>query len=76
MQLGRLHAGRAVEPLMRALEQDRTAAVREAAARGLGLIAAPSSLATLHRAAQADDDRDVRNSASFAAEIIRANLPR
>jgi HEAT repeat protein len=76
VQLGRLHAGRAVEPLTRALEQDRNPTVREAAARGLGLIGAPSSLSALQRAAQADDDRDVRNSASFAADIIRSNMPR
>jgi HEAT repeat protein len=76
VQLGRLHADRAVAPLTRALEQDRSPQVREAAARGLGLIAAPSSLSALQRAAQADSDRDVRHSASFAAEIIRSNLPR
>jgi len=28
------------------------------------------------RAAQADDDREVRHSASFAAEVIRGNLRR
>lgn len=76
VQLGRLHADRAVAPLMRALGQDPSPTVREAAARGLGLIAAPASLTALERAAGADDDRDVRHSASFAAEIIRSNLPR
>jgi hypothetical protein len=74
LQLGRLRAGRAIEPLTRALEQDHSPAVREAAARGLALIAAPSALTALQRAAQADEDRDVRRSASFAAEVIRAHL--
>jgi HEAT repeat protein len=73
IRLGRWHADRAVEPLTRTLEQDRSPAVRDAAARALGLIAAPSALNALQRAAGADDDRDVRHSASFAAEIIRAN---
>jgi HEAT repeat protein len=63
-----------VESLTRALEQDRSATVREAAARGLGLIAAPSSLTALERAAQGDDDREVRHSAGFAAEVIRSRL--
>jgi HEAT repeat protein len=74
LRLGRLRAGRAVDALTGALGQDRSPAVREAAARGLGLIAAPSSLPALQHAAQADDDRDVRHSADFAAEVIRANL--
>ncbi len=60
IQLGRSRDGRAVAPLTRAMEQDRSPVVREAAARGLGLIAAPSSLPALQYAAQADDDRDVR----------------
>jgi len=76
VQLGRLRTPRAVEPLTQALGGDRSPLVREAAARGLGLIAAPSSLPALQRAAQSDDDRDVRHSAAFAAEVIRANLPR
>jgi HEAT repeat protein len=76
VQLGRLKAPRAVEPLTQALGSDRSPLVREAAARGLGLIAAPSSLPALQRAAQSDDDRDVRHSAAFAAEVIRASLPR
>jgi hypothetical protein len=76
VQLGRLHALRAVDSLIRTLEQDRSPTVREAAARGLGLIAAPSSLTALQNAAQADDDREVRHSAGFAAEVIRGNLPR
>jgi hypothetical protein len=49
--------------------------VREAAARGLGLIGAASSLEALQRAALADDDREVRHSAGFAAEVITAHWP-
>jgi HEAT repeat protein len=76
IRVGRLKDERAVSPLVRTLQEDTSPAVREAAARGLGLIASPSSLPALQTAAQADDDRDVRRSASFAAEIIRANLRR
>ena len=50
--------------------------VREAAARALGLIGDTATLPALQRAAQADDDHDVRHSAQFAAEVIRSNLPR
>jgi hypothetical protein len=76
VQLGRLQARRAVQPLIQTLNGDRNAAVREAAARALGLIADPASLPALQRAAQADDDREVRHSAQFAAEVIRSNVPR
>jgi HEAT repeat protein len=76
VQLGRMKATRAVQPLTQMLNGNRSAAVREAAARALGLIEAPSSLPALQHAAQADDDRDVRHSAQFAAESIRSNMPR
>jgi hypothetical protein len=76
IHLGRLKDDRAVQPLVRTLQEDASPAVREAAARGLGLIASPASLSALQNAAQSDDDRDVRRSASFAAEIIRANMRR
>jgi hypothetical protein len=76
MQLGRSKDRRAVEPLTRALREDRSPTVREAAARGLGLIGAPAALSALQHAAQADDDRDVRRSAAFAAEVLRANFER
>ncbi len=46
-------------------------AVREAAARGLGLIASPSSLTALQNAAQSDQDRDVR-----AAQLRGGDHPR
>ena len=76
VQLGRMKAMRAVQPLERLLSGDRSAAVRDAAARGLGLIGSPDALPALQRAAQADDDRDVRHSAQFAAEVIRSGMPR
>jgi len=74
MDLGRAHADQAVDPLCATLAGDASPAVRDAAARALGLIAAQRSLPALIRAAQADNDRDVRHSAQFAVEIIRANL--
>jgi hypothetical protein len=76
VQLGRVKALRAVQPLTQLLAADRSAAVREAAARGLGLIGSADALPALQRAAQADDDREVRHSAQFAAEVIRSALPR
>jgi hypothetical protein len=74
VELGRMHASRGVGPLIRLLKADRSPAVREAAARGLGLIGEANALAALQNAAQADEDRDVRHSASFAADIIRSRL--
>jgi hypothetical protein len=74
IDLGRLKAARAVDPLLRVLTTDQSPVVREAAARGLGLIASPQSLNALIQAAQVDSDRDVRHSAQFAVEIIRTNL--
>jgi hypothetical protein len=76
LQLGRMKSQQAVGPLTQLLGQDRSPAVRDAAARALGLIGAPAALSALQTAAQADDDRDVRRSASFAADVIRANLRR
>jgi hypothetical protein len=76
VQLGRLKAARATGPMIKALHEDPSPTVREAAARGLGLIAAPSTLAALQRAALDDNDREVRHSASFAADVIRGNLRR
>jgi hypothetical protein len=74
MDLGRAHVDQAVDPLCATLAGDASPAVRDAAARALGLIGAQRSLPALIRAAQADNDRDVRHSAQFAVEIIRANL--
>jgi hypothetical protein len=76
MQLGRNRALQAVEPITQMLNGDSSPLVRDAAARALGLIASPSSLKALQTAAQADDDREVRHSAQFAAEVIRSNLRR
>lgn len=74
--LGRMQAHRAVAPLCNTLASDRSPAVRDAAARALGLIADASSLEALQRAAQADDDREVRASARFAADVLRDRLRR
>jgi len=74
VKLGRLKAAEAVEPLAQALSSDRSPTVREAAARGLGLIGSPACLTALQQAAQADDDREVRHSARFAADAIRSRL--
>ena len=74
--LGRAKDARAVSALSRCLKEDGSPEVRDAAARALGLIGSPASLDALQRAAGGDADRDVRRSASFAAEIIRANMER
>jgi hypothetical protein len=72
IQLGRLRAHQATERLETTLAGDRSPQVREAAARALGLIGSPHSLAVLLRAAQADGDRDVRTSARFAVDVVQA----
>jgi hypothetical protein len=74
--LGRERARRAVDPLMATLAGDRSPAVRETAARALGLIGAPQALPALQRAAQADADRDVRHSAQFAVEVVQTSSGR
>ncbi|MFO0926481.1 MAG: HEAT repeat domain-containing protein [Gemmataceae bacterium] len=76
LRLGRQKDRRAVASLVRVLQDDSYADVREAAARALGLIGAPQALAALQHAAGADEDRDVRRTASFAADVIRAAMPR
>jgi hypothetical protein len=73
LQLGRMRADRAVDPLAATLAGDRSPAVRETAARALGLIGSPRALTVLQHAAQTDADRDVRRSAQFAAEVIQTN---
>src|SRR5262245_38896605 len=74
LELGRNRDRQAVAPITRALREDSSPVVRESAARALGLIALPGSLTALQNAAMSDQDRDVRRSASFAADVIRANL--
>jgi len=74
MDLGRAGTARAVDPLTAVLAGDASPQVRDAAARALGLIADARSLSGLIRAAQADDDREVRHSAQFAVEVIRSRL--
>src|SRR5262249_2744983 len=74
--LGRNRDRQAVAPITRALREDDSPLVREAAARALGLIGLPGSLDALQRAAQADGDRDVRKSAAFAADVIRSQMRR
>ena len=70
IQLGRLRSQAAIDPLLATLAGDRSPTVREAAARGLGLIGSSRTLQALQRAAQSDPDRDVRHSAQFASEIV------
>jgi hypothetical protein len=72
VQLGRAQTGQAVGPLSASLAGDGSPAVREAAARALGLIGDAAALPALERAAGADPDAEVRHSARFAAEGIRA----
>jgi hypothetical protein len=76
VRLGRLKAENAIGPMVKALNSDPSPKVREAAARGLGLIGSATALSALQYAAQADDDREVRHSASFAAEVIRGRMRR
>jgi HEAT repeats len=74
MDLGRMKAQKAVDPLIQLLSKDASPIARDGAARALGLIASPRSLNALIYASQADNDRDVRHSSQFAVEIIRTNL--
>jgi hypothetical protein len=72
LQLGRLKAQRALDPLAATLSGDRSPTVREAAARALGVISSPKALPALQQAAQTDGDRNVRYSAQFAIDVIQA----
>jgi len=73
MELGRMKATGAVQPLTATLAGDQSPVVRESAARALGLIGATQALTALQHAAQADADRDVRRSAQFSVDVIRTN---
>jgi hypothetical protein len=71
LQLGRMKARRASGALEQVLGSDRSADVRDAAARALGLIGMPASVPALQRAVQTDDDKGVRTSAQYAIDVIR-----
>jgi hypothetical protein len=73
LELGRMRAQQALDPLAATLAGDPSPVVREAAARALGLISSPRALPVLMHAAQADADRDVRHSAQFAVDVVRTN---
>ena len=73
-QLGRLRAPGSLESLTAALNNDRSPLVREAAARGLGLLGSDAALTALQRAASTDDNGEVRHSAAYAADVIRAHF--
>lgn len=51
---------------------ESSAAVREGAARALGLIGSPQALPDLQRATQADSDPSVRHTAQFSIDIIQS----
>lgn len=72
LELGRSKAERVVDSLAATLAGDRSASVRDAAARALALLGSPRGLAALTHAAAADPDRDVRRSAQFAVEVIQS----
>jgi hypothetical protein len=74
MDLGRLKAQSAIDPLVTVLSKDSSSVARDGAARALGLIGSSRCLNALIYAAQADNDREVRHSAQFAVEVIRTNL--
>jgi hypothetical protein len=73
IQLGRLKAEKAIDPIAATLTGDGSPTVREAAARSLGLIGSPKALLALEKAAHQDSDRDVRRSAQFAVDIIQTS---
>src|SRR5262249_14194793 len=74
LELGRDRVKAAVPALTQVLKEDSSSHVRDAAARALGLIGSARALDALQMAALADDDREVRHSAQFAAEVIRSRL--
>jgi HEAT repeat protein len=73
--LTRLRGPRAVDGLAATLAGDPSPAVRQAAARGLGITGAPRGLPSLQRAAAYDPDLNVRRSAQLALEVVQS-LPR
>jgi len=73
IQLGRMKARQAVDPIAATLAGDSSSMVRESAARALGLIGSSAALPALERASQTDTDHDVRHSARFAIDVIQAS---
>jgi len=65
VQLGRLRSLGAVDALAATLAADKSPAVREGAARALGMIGSAKALPDLQRAALADSDSTVRHTAQF-----------
>jgi hypothetical protein len=72
LQLGRLRAAEAIDPLAATLAGDANSKVREAAARALGLIGSSKALPALERASQVDSDPTVRHSAEFSIDVIHS----
>jgi hypothetical protein len=72
LQLGRLRAAEAIDPLAATLAGDSNPKVREAAARALGLIGSSKALPALQQASQVDSDPTVRHSAEFSIDVIHA----
>jgi epoxyqueuosine reductase len=72
MQLGRMRADRAIDPIAATLAADPSPSVREAAARALGLIGSQKAMPALQRAAQADSSAQVRGSAQYAIDVVNA----
>jgi hypothetical protein len=72
LQLGRMRAKEAIDPLAATLAGDRSPMVREASARALALIGSSKSLPALQHAALSDADASVRHSAEFSIDVIRA----
>jgi hypothetical protein len=72
LQLGRLRAAEAIDPLAATLAGDSNSKVRDAAARALGLIGSSKALPALERASQVDSDPTVRHSAEFSIDVIHS----
>ncbi len=69
--LGNSHDARAVPPLVRSLESERSALVRAHAAWALGNLGGEAARAALERAKATDPDRTVRDEAARALDAMR-----
>ena len=58
LQLGRMKAYQAVDPLAATLAGDQSPLVRESASRALAMIGSPKAFPALTRAAQADAEHE------------------